>query len=251
MYDYYEPLYYEPSEADIILSEYQNKMKEILLDSIKADFERISSENIRLSAENQKLKDKENEVDRKARELKYKEDNLKREVENEFYKTNIGNILERYIEDCELWFADKKQYRKKKCNLCNKDRKLIAEFPNGKKSESDCDCAKYYYKYKPYMTTEQTIKIYKRNSNYSSERRFYFTKSYIPSKNSYSYDDSYSEFKIGHVVDVFDDNTKKIYEDLRYGEKLGFRNKDECQKFCNWLNENNKDYENDDEDIEE
>lgn len=233
-----EELYFEPSQTDEILIEYQTKMKEILLDNIKSEIENIKNENARLKEENKKLKDKQNEIDRKERDLKYKEDILKREVEKEFYDSNIGETLKRYIEDCELWFADPTRYQKEKCNLCDKNRKLVARYPNGKKIASDCDCAKFYTKYKPCKTEEQVIKFYKKNSNYSSERRFYFAKSYTPSKNSSYYDDAYSEFKIKHIIDEFNDGIKEIYKDLHYGEKLGFRNIDECQKFCDWLNEN-------------
>ncbi len=229
--------YYEPSEADLILLEYQEKVKSALLKSVKSDIESIKSENERLKEENKKLKDKKNEIERRQRELKYKEDNLKREVEKEFYESNIGETLKRYIENCELWFADSVSYQKEKCNLCDENRQLSALYPNGKNTTTSCDCANFYSIYEPCATIERTIRFYKKNSDYSSERKFYLTSEYIPSKKSSNYDFPYSEFKICHIVDEFNDNVKEIYEGLHYGEKLGFKIKKDCQQFCDWLNE--------------
>jgi hypothetical protein len=204
---------------------------------VRSEIESIKNENERLKTENKILKDKENKINAKERDLKYKEDNLKREVEKEFYESNIGETLKRYIDDCELWFADEGYIQKEKCNLCNKERKLIAEFPNGKTTKIDCECAKLIRMFTPCLTTEEIIKFSKKNSRYASDRVFYLTRSYSPSEESNYYNEShYNEFRIGHIVDHFNDETKELLKSLEYGQKLGFRVKEECQKYCDWLN---------------
>jgi regulator of replication initiation timing len=245
MYDYYEEPYYEPSVADEILIEFQQKMKDVLLESIKSEIKSIAEENSTLRAENKKLKEKQHEVDRRERDLKYKEDNLKREVEKEFYQSNIGDTLKQYIEDCEIWFADVERYQNKKCDLCNEERELIVKFPNGKITKTDCDCAKFLSKYIPALSTISLIEFGKRNSRYSSERKFYLSRSYSPPENRLDYDYEYQEFKIYHVVDEFNENTIELHENKKYSERLGFRSKEECQKYCDWLNQNKKDYNDD------
>ena len=49
-------------------------------------------------------------------------------------------------------------------------------------------------------------------------------------------DYGYGDFKILHITDAFDDNTLELRKTLSYGEKIGFKTKEECQKFCDWLN---------------
>lgn len=240
MYDYEEPCY-EPSLADEILMEYQEKMKEVLLENIKSEIQNIKNENVKLKEENKKLKEKSYEVNNKERDLKYKEENLKREVTNEFYQSNIGDTLKQYIEDCEVWFADVERYQNKKCDLCNEERKLVAKFPNGKTTKTDCNCAKTLSKYVPALSTIELIKFSKRNSRYSSDRRFYLSRTYFPNPNNRSdYDYDYQEFKIYHVVNEFNKDIIELHENKKYSERLGFRSKEECQKYCDWLNSNKK-----------
>lgn len=69
--------YYEPSPADEILMEYQQKMKDVLLESVKYEIEQIKNNDIRLREENNKL---HNEV----RQLK---DEVKLSIEK--YKSSI------------------------------------------------------------------------------------------------------------------------------------------------------------------
>ena len=235
MYDYEEP-YYEPTIADEILMEYQQKMKDVLHETIKTEIQNIKDENVRLKEENKKYKQRERNILNKENDLKYKEENLKREVTNEFYQSNIGNTLKQYIEDCEIWFADIERYQNKKCDLCNEKRELVAKFPNGKTTKIECSCAKILSKYVPDLSTISIIKFYKRDSRYSSDRKFYLTRTYSPPENRGDYDYDYQEFKIYHVVSEFNESIIKLHENKRYGEKLGFRSKEECQKYCDWLN---------------
>jgi len=197
----YDEEYYEPNAYEEIVMEYQQKMKEVLLGTIKVEIEDIKDENARLKEENKKLKDAKYQVDNKERDLKYKEDNLKREVEKEFYASNIGDTLKDYIEKAEVWFADNQGFRQDKCYLCNDKRKLIANFPNGKTTETNCDCSNLVHRFVPETSELSLIKFNKKDSRYQSDRSFYISKTYIPSKDSSHRDDySYNEFKLCQIV---------------------------------------------------
>lgn len=240
---YEEEPYYEPTIADEIIMEYQQKMKDALLESVKYEIDQIKEENERLKKQNEEFRKRENSISSKERDLKVKEENLKREVTNEFYQTNIGDTLKQYLEDCEVWFADKERYQNPKCDLCNEDRKLVAQYPNGKTSEANCDCAKFFSKYIPNLSSITMIRFNKRDSRYSSDRRFYLAETYSPSGRRGDYDYDYQEFKILHVIDAFDETIIELHENKTYGERLGFRSKEECQKYCDWLNNKDKDHE--------
>lgn len=38
----------------------------------------------------------------------------------------------------------------------------------------------------------------------------------------------------------FDDDVIAYHNGKRYGEKIAFRSKEACQKYCDWLNKENK-----------
>jgi hypothetical protein len=243
-YDDYEN-YYEPSEVDQLVEEFRDKVREHLLPNIREEIERLNKENGELQRKNNEYKNREAELNSKERDLKYKEENLKREVEREFYASNIGDTLKDYIEKAEVWFADNKGFEQEKCSLCNNERRLIAKFKNKKTTEIDCDCKRLVYKYVPEISELSLIKFNKKDSRYQSDRNFYFSRSYTPSKNS-NYDYSYNEFKLDHIVDEFNDDTKELYENKKYNAEIGFKTKEECQKYCDWLNNRNpKSYDED------
>ena len=102
-------------------------------------------------------------------------------------------------------------------------------------------------KYIPGLSTIELIKFSKRDSRYSSERRFHLSKSYspIPSRRS-DYDD-YQEFKIYHVIDKFDESIIKLHKNKKYGERLGFISKEECLRYCKWLNKGFNENKDEDE----
>jgi len=236
MYDDFDEYPYEPSEAESVLEEYKDKMMDLLKASVSNKLAQVSIENVSLKAENKKLKDQEQDIIRRERDIKYKEDNFKREVESNFYKAKLGDIIEQYVEDSVLWFADKKYFSKEKCSLCDDERILHATFPNGKEVISNCGCSAQLHKYEPAITEMRTLKVYKKESGYASERRFYVTKSYYPTKTSYA-SEEYIEFGVTYFIEKFDvDNLDELKKGMRYNDVFGFKTKEECQKYCDWLN---------------
>ena len=239
-YDEYEN-YYEPSEVDQLVEEFRDKCREHLLPNIREEIERLNKENLELKQKNNEYSKRESEINNKERDLKYKTDNLKREVEKEFYESNIGDTLKDYIEKSEVWFADSKGFRQDKCSLCNGKRKLVANFPNGKTTETNCDCSNLIHKFVPEASELSMIKFNKRDSRYQSNRSFYISKTYIPSKeSSYRDDYSYNEFKLCQIANEFNEDIKELHETKEYGTKIGFKSKEECQKYCDWLHRDKK-----------
>jgi len=237
MYDNEFENYYEQSEVDQLVEEFKDKCREHLLPNIREEIEQLNKENTELRIKNEEYKKRESEINNKERDLKYKGENLKREVEKEFYESNIGDTLKDYIEKSEVWFADSKGFRQDKCSLCNGKRKLVANFPNGKTTETNCDCSNLIHKFVPEASELSLIKFNKRDSRYQSERKFYISKTYIPSKDSSYRDDySYNEFKLCQIVDEFNEDIKLLHEEKEYNTKIGFIIKEECKKYCDWLN---------------
>jgi len=237
-YEDYEN-YYEPSEVDELVEEFKDKIREYILPDIKSEIERITKENLELKASKREYQNLEHELRQKQRELEWKEKNLKAEVEREFNKKNIDDVLEDYIEKSEVWFGDSKSFKGEKCSLCDEERKLKAIFPNGEIAIIMCDCNKFYYKYVPEYALLTSIDFYKRDENYRGDyKKFYLHRSFTPAKEYRDRnDESYRCFSLCHILEKFEESTKELHKDTNYDTKIGFTTIEECQKYCDWLEE--------------
>jgi hypothetical protein len=234
-WDYEEPMW-EPSEADELFDEIKSKLIDAAKDSLKSDMEHLKSRNEYLEKRNKELEDKAREVSSKESDLEYKSRNLRREVEREFYKAAIEDIFKDMIEKSQLWFAENKPHEKPKCDKCDENRNWVLTWPNGEKVTKKCDCAQPDYWYEPKEAWIDTLRYRIQNSNYQSERYYRLDKTYDRIGGEYN-DYSYADFGIQFVYDKFCDDVIEKKEQLRYGKYIGFKSKEECQKYCDWLNE--------------
>jgi len=210
--------YYEPSLADEILNEYQQKMKDALLDSIKYQIEKTKKENQNIKDENIKLRQQVNEISNRERELEIQKKNLAYTVRHE--------RLSELMKDFEVIMYRAYTTTKKlpKCDKCNKNRQIEFTSPTGKKMTEDCSCDKGKIVFIPqeYICTEFKIE---RDSN----RMAVWYKMHQERDYDYcSYDSS------DYVDTVYNEGMK--YEDLKDYYKVYFKSKEECQKYCCWLN---------------
>lgn len=235
-WDYDEPVW-EPSEADELFDELKSKLVDAAKASLKNDMESLKSRNAYLEKRNKELEDKAREVSRKESALEYKTQNLRREVEKEFYKTAIDDLFKDAIEQSQLWFADNKPHEKPKCDKCDEDRNWVLTWPDGTTTSKRCTCSQPDYWYEPEETWIDTLKYIVKDSNYQSERYYRLDKSYQYTGDNRWSDHSYSDFRIQFVYDKFCDDVIEKHEKLGYGKKIGFKSKEECQRYCDWLNE--------------
>lgn len=216
----------------------KEKFREILREDVNSELSRLTKENAELRKIVKEYNDKKMELTRRERDIQYKEDNLKRDVEREFYNRTMDEVFEHLLEDSEVWYAEHVPHDKPKCDLCNEEREMIATYPNGEVVKKQCDCAKPTYVYEPVISVNKQIKFHKAyKPRYSDHKKCYFTKNHKPNKNYAEAYDYYSEFRIENIYDEFNDDVKEYHEAKRYGEKVAFRNREACQKYCDWLNE--------------
>lgn len=231
-WDYDEPMW-EPSEADDLFDEIKQKLIDSAKSSLKNDMESLKSRNEYLEKRNKELENKAWAVEQKEHDIEYKAQNLRREVEKEFYKAAIEDIFKDMIEKSQLWFAEHKPHEKPKCDKCDKNRNWVLTWPNGDKVTKKCDCANPDYWYEPEETCIRTLKYKIKDSNYQFER--YYRLDCTHDRTEYN-DYSYAEFGIQFVYDKFCDDVIEKRKQLGYGKKIGFKSKEECQKYCDWLN---------------
>lgn len=230
--------FYEPSEGELFFEEMKEKFRGILREDVNSELSKLTKENAELRKTVKEYNDKKMELSRRERDIQYKEDNLRRDVEKEFYNKTMEEVFEHLLEDSEVWYAERIPHEKPKCNLCNEERELIATYPNGEIVKKQCDCAIPLYVYEPVISLNKQIKFHKAyKPRYSDDKKVYFTKKHTPNKDyvdAYGY---YSEFRIENIFNEFNEDVKEYHEAMRYSERIGFRNKEACQKYCDWLNE--------------
>lgn len=149
MYFEEENYYYKPTLADEIMYEYQEKMKDALLESVKNKLEKAESEYIRIKKENEQLRKQSRDVENKRRELEQKE----KDLERNFYRKKFSELIKPFEEKYSGYYADKEYKMVEKCNQCDSERKVNYTAPNGETKYLDCSCKKSYMVYLPVSTS--------------------------------------------------------------------------------------------------
>lgn len=233
-WDYDEPMW-EPSEADDLFDEIKQKLIDSAKSSLKNGMESLKSRNKYLEKRNKELENKAWAVEKKEHDIEYKAQNLRREVEKEFYKAAIEDIFKDMIEKSQMWFAKNTPHEKPKCDKCDANRNWVLTWPNGKTVTKKCDCADPDYWYEPEEAWIDTLRYRIKDSNYQSERYYRLDKTYNYIDRKYD-GYSYADFGIQFVYDKFCDDVIEKRKQLGYGKNIGFKSKEECQKYCDWLN---------------
>lgn len=220
MYDY-EESYYEPTIADEILMEFQQKMKDVLLESVKYQIEKIKEENIQIKEQNNKLQEQVNKIAQKERELEIKKKNLKWEVRKE----RLSELMKDF--QVIMYKTDTTHPKPPKCNKCNKDRQIEFKSPSGKTIHESCSCntGKTFYVPQEYICTKFNV------DRDGKTMSMWYKENHESDYDWYDYSGS------NFCVTVYKNGMK--YEDLKRYDTY-FRSKEECQGYCDWLNSNTK-----------
>ena len=148
MYDYYEDeRYYEPTIADEIFIEYQQKLKDALKNSVKSNIENIESENARLKEENKKLRTETYELKGQINNNIKETEKLLKEKEREVF---VG-FTSGFAPHDTIWYIESKR-TETTCKYCNGKYKIKVDVL-GKTKEVDCPHCSYgkisHYTYYP------------------------------------------------------------------------------------------------------
>lgn len=227
-YDY-EDYYNEPSEFEVMIDELKQSLMNSVKQEHKDEIERLRKENKELQEIKKNFNNIKSDYELKVSELEFKESELERKVKrmrlDELFSEEFSVIM--YTPESSV------SVMKPKCDKCNSERKIEYKTPSGKTAKEDCICAKRYGKYmaKPYYLAEfrksrssdglPLLMWYKKYRDYSSDY------------DGYTYD--YSSL------------TKVIYDGTQSYEELDkvspydikFRNEEDCQKYCDYLNKKN------------
>ena len=226
--------YYEPSEFDEKVDEFKDYLRGSVKDEIKKELEDLKKENQSLQHIKENWDKLEREQKQKLNELKDKLSACKADAS----RKRLDELFKETGMDVILYRVDWNSVYPPKCDKCDKDRLLHFVSPLGKPMAEECDCTKMFKKYSPkaYYMAE-----FRRNRYYESGKErtmiFWFKKyeDYSNDYDGYQYDSSDAEKLV---------YTNENYQDLfdRFGEYssgLYFRSEEECQGYCDWLNNKN------------
>jgi hypothetical protein len=217
--------YYEPTEFDIISNEFVNKMKDCLKQEVKDYYLGIQKVNEYLKKQNEELKKKDMEVCRKEIELNSKLKTL----EHDFMRSKFSEKLKPFEKDFYVYYADSSSKMIPKCNLCDDNREVTFTSPSGKTVKQRCECNKSYTYYKPKKTKIINLWLSKDSWN---NRPFTITAKYQDNRD----DEHYCDFKINEVIEKFIEENAEHYQSGDWKGSTGFTTKEECKKYCDWLN---------------
>lgn len=220
MYEYEEECYYEPSIADELLTEYQEKMKEALLSSVKSKFDAIKAENENLKEQNAKLKKKVEEIDNRERHLKIEKSNMLRDVRKE----RLSELMKDFHIIMYKIYQD--HIMPEKCNKCDDNRNILFNSPSGKVLKENCECKNAEKFYKPIEYQCKSFKIDRDGKKMDAW--------YEENKKNNGDDDYYERSYSQHCGKIYDETME--YKDGDEYYNLFFKTKEECQKYCDWKN---------------
>lgn len=206
--------YYEPSEFDIMISEFKQSIVDNTRQEIKERIQKLEKENAELQEVKKNWNQIKKEHESAIRELRYKTENAEKEAK----KQRVADILKSIA--VKGYRPDYIFENLPKCNKCDVNRRIHYVSPMGRKMTEECECAKRKIKYFP-----KEVKCLKINVGNSSVEGFYF---------ELCHEDSYQDTWTS-CSDFYESLPESL--DSINGYRAVFLNEEECKKYCDWMNE--------------
>ena len=231
MYYDYDAYWAEPSEFDQQVEEFKDTLRNSVKDEIKEKIAFLEKELEEVKEFRDEKKKFIQEYESKINEMKNKVDSVKRDVkesEEKWKKARLYQLLGDYLTvgwkiGCAFEYGEK-------CDKCDKDRRIHFTSPQGREYTEECQCAKGHYKYFPKEATLSKFYVRKKNFPWSDDGKVdYYNRCYTVTDC-----DDFDRYESTECVYTHSDNVdyKKVnvYYDV-------FLNEEDCQKFCDWKNE--------------
>ena len=231
MFDYdYDDCFYEPSEFDEKVEEFKDYLRQSVKEEVQQKIERLEKENA-------ELRGVRDNWDKVKRGYEAKQIELERKIadcEYDVKRKRLEGLFEACGMNVILYSAYPKAVYKTKCDKCDENRKVSFYSPSGREYKEDCECAKYYLKYSPsaYYCTEFRVNRHKTKENpYPLMMWFKKYKDCSDDYDGYTYDSSNLCKCIYNGEDFAELEERKT--------SIYFRDEEDCQKYCDWLNNKN------------
>lgn len=213
-YNGYDDFYDEPNEFEQQIYEFKDSLLKAVKKEYIEEMEELKKENEELQEIKKNFEQIKADYKEKEHELKLNEGTIERRMRN----ARLSELMK--DKEIIMYQADYKYMRVSKCNRCDDYFKS----PSGKDITEECECAKRYTAYYP---NEYIAYEFKLNNNKTISVWYK-----IQDHN----DDEYCERDSKFADYIYNKDMK--YEDIN-AYRTFFKSKEDCQKYCDWLNRNN------------
>lgn len=209
--------YFEPSEFDKKIEELKNELRKSVKKEIKDELEKLREENKKLQEIKENFESIKKDYEIKKAECK----SAMQKAGTKARRARLKELMEQF--KVTMWSVDWSDLYKEKCSKCGKDRIIKVILPSGKTVEDVCKCR---ISKKVYYPREE--RLYGLSDEYSREISAW----YELGSSSKDGDTFYST-----VVETIVDHNND-FEKMKKGRLRGvfFTTKEECQKFCDYIN---------------
>ena len=213
---YDDDFYQEPSEFEEQIAALKESLMNAIKDEHKAEIARLQQENEELQKVKRDWNNLQSEYAGKVRALSYEKDNLKRQVRNE--------RLTELMQDFNIiaYRATTNRLAQPKCDKCDDYRKIKFFSPSGKVMSEECECSVGIKVFEP---EEMQVAEFGISRDKNSMMAWY--------QRRYSDSDHYSSTQ--YAEHIYKPGTS--YEELGNYYSVFFREEGDCQRYCDWLNE--------------
>lgn len=220
MYDEYYDDFYEPGEFDEKLEELKEALKASVRKEVCEEIERLREENKKLQGIKEHFEEVKRDYERKKNEC----ERVMRDAEYKAKRARIAELMENY--KTVLWCTAYEYRYKKKCEKCDDSRNIQITLPSGREVNDPCDCKINGKVIVPQMNIRYemadrngSIKVwYKRAGKEHEEYFIADCVAYVP------------KLIVNHNMN---------FEDIPDDRTVYFTTEEECQEFCDYLNEKN------------
>jgi hypothetical protein len=213
MYD--DEFYHEPSEFDQQVDEFKKSILIAVKEEFKAEMDSLRKENQELQKVKENFKSIQQDFKNKHRQL----ENERNELERKIRREKLSELLKDH--EVIMYRTSVKYEKLPKCNKCDERRRVNYTTPLGKEAYEDCTCS---FSKQKYVIEERIRTEFKLNSHNHSMTVWY---------EKYEGGDGYSYSEVPDVI--YQEGMK--YEDIEKSHRVYFSSKEECQKYCDWLND--------------
>lgn len=217
-YDDYNDFYDEPSEFEQQVDEFKNSLLKAVKQEYIEEMEKLKKENEELQEVKKNFEKIKSDYREKERELKLNESTIERRMRN----ARLSELME--DKKVIMYQANWKYMRVPKCNKCDDYRKVHFKSPSGKDTSEECECAK---RYASYRVDEYIAYEFKLNNN--KIMSVWYRLNGSSDDEYFSSDSKYADYIYNQDMEYKDINAYRTF----------FKSKEDCQKYCDWLNRNN------------
>ena len=212
-YYYDDDFYTEPCEFDAEIESFKEALSKAIQEKFLNEMEELREENISL----REFRDNKARYERELRAIKDEYQRKMQDAERQANQKKLKDILSAFAA---IGYRATPEYKQRpKCDQCDDNRYIHFLSPMGRQMTEECSCAKRTCTYSP--KDVHLLKFYVGKEIVDT----YFER--VDKSSDY---DSYSL-----RAQIYDKN-RKPFEDVNWFTTV-FLQENDCQQFCNWLNE--------------